>query len=215
MLNTMRIELIVFAVAVLAGCRPAGDPVSSSSDPPGAPTPHVSRVAQTFDGNVLVNGSFESRDDNGQPVGWVVWPAGAVINDPRGDYDAFDGERTALIRTIHDDYATLNQYLSLTPKDAGRILYVSAQGRAPFDLSMYLSLEYKVKGENRTAAERKWPASPDNWHPVAFEAPIPLDADAGTVRVRVVCAKCAGHYVRIDDVRAVFEPSEPVANAPE
>lgn len=205
----MRIVLSFAALMMLAGCQPNHEPIKSTNTVLTAPTPHVTREVVTSTDNILINGSFETRDANGQPVGWVVFPAGAVMDDPRVDYDAFDGQRTALIQCRTDEFATLNQYLKLRPEDAGRTLHISAQGRSPVDRAMYLSLEYKENGANRTAAERKWPVSPDNWHPVAISARIPENADPGTIRVRIVCAKLPGYSIRIDDVRAEFAEPAP------
>lgn len=193
-----------FAVCFIGtGCGPNSAPAEISPAPAEGRTVLVDYAvpaAPATPQNLLKNASFEEVDNEGRPNDWIVWPPSVVVHNPASDYEPRDGASSVLIQSVDDEYAALNQYLDLPAREPVA-LWVSAQGRAPIVLAMYLSLECKISGENRVLGKQLWPACPDRWTPVAFEAEVPADAEPGSVRVRIVCVNRAGYLFRVDDVR--------------
>ncbi|MBM3290208.1 MAG: hypothetical protein FJY92_08665 [Candidatus Hydrogenedentes bacterium] len=160
--------------------------------------------------NVLPNGSFEKLDlETGRPRGWAVSPASILVKSMEEEADARDGRHSLHIQTTAETIGVV--WAKLSPKLAyvGRSVSAHAWGQAPEAYSMYLTINCKVRGEDRELAADSWPECPDEWTPKKVRATIPADADVDSVRVIIRFKKIAGIACRLDAVRAVVEDDPP------
>lgn len=170
---------------------PAGDPVEA------APAP----VADSAFENRIKNGSFEEKDETGRPRGWAVSPPAIMIAEGSPAVYPFDGDEYMMLRSVGDRYGILAFTLNLDASALGKTVVATAQGRAPLWRYMFLSVRYAVDGAY-TENLHEWPACPHNWTENIAREHIPLDADPGSVQVRILVRDEPGYTFCVDDVRA-------------
>ena len=202
--RAVKLGYAVLTAVAIAGCGPVSEstaPTEIAVVDSATPTP-APVSAYPVPENLVSNGSVESVDETGRPLGWGISPSALLVPGPEKEFDAADGARTLTLRGVAEAWGIAFCEARIAP--GTKAVFVCAKGRAPLFDYLRLSVVYKVGGVERSV-EQPWPACPDSWTSVSLRIDLPARIDGDTVRVRVMVRNKPGLVFRIDDVRVYAE----------
>jgi len=154
--------------------------------------------------NLIVNGSFETKDEMGRPNGWIVAPPKILAQEGGKQPDAFEGKESVTLRSTDASWGILGIPAPIMPGDLGKTLHVTAVAKTAVPNFLFLTVQCNVNGKFQELARAAWPVSNGKWQELSVSAVLPAGADPASVQARISTRNAAGHMVRVDDVRVAF-----------
>ncbi len=182
-----------------APMAPAQPDAPAAPSAPPAPAPPK---AVQHDANLAGNGSFEYKDENGRPGGWIVSPPDLIA---KASDDAAQGKELLALDGVKGTWGIVARNLVIPEVSASVPVRVEAWGKAPAADLMSIRLVYKEKGEEKEVGKRLWPDTKGEWTKLEFVTELPESIDADTLQVKILLSDKAGKGYALDNVRVTSD----------